>query len=420
MPSPSPNSLTKKKAATIIQKTLRSLNQTRKKKNVIQQYVRGSKALLQSKKVRQSIRDKEKKNKEVVQQFIKGSKALLQSKKARQRQRTNNIIDNNCSICLEPMTSHEPITVLPCEHRFHSSCIHQALRATNNRCPLCRNQQNIGFVGNLLSNVRSSRQAPVIAQPANASLRRAMIANEIYEIYDETMDLDTAMDPVREARASRAVAAVRTERARAARARWVLEAFHYQDDHGDYYDRDFARMTWLDMVAPVEVAAARAAERAEEEAWVAEAAAEEARARVVVAAARAAGIVANAYVTEQLIVLVWLGKFQQPPGWDNTSRTANLVRTLRRAKAAAEATGMVSHEMRVAEARIVEAQIVKTATGVAVARARNALKARVEEALADETLAANLETALAEEAEEEADLYYNYGPQLTNERIFNN
>lgn len=70
------------------------------------------------------------------------ARAKIQGKKTRKlvsRIKTTMLTDNNCPVCLEPMTSSEKIaTLLPCGHRFHTKCIKASLPTTRGECPLCR------------------------------------------------------------------------------------------------------------------------------------------------------------------------------------------------------------------------------------------------------------------------------------------
>jgi hypothetical protein len=50
----------------------------------------------------------------------------------------NSEIDNECAICLAEVQSDDPITSLPCGHRFHTECIQRSLQAGIAVCPLCR------------------------------------------------------------------------------------------------------------------------------------------------------------------------------------------------------------------------------------------------------------------------------------------
>jgi hypothetical protein len=50
----------------------------------------------------------------------------------------NSEIDKECSICLAEVQFDDPITSLPCGHRFHTECIQRSLQAGIAGCPLCR------------------------------------------------------------------------------------------------------------------------------------------------------------------------------------------------------------------------------------------------------------------------------------------
>jgi hypothetical protein len=50
----------------------------------------------------------------------------------------NSEIDNECAICLAEVKSDDPITSLPCGHRFHTECIQRSLQSGIAGCPLCR------------------------------------------------------------------------------------------------------------------------------------------------------------------------------------------------------------------------------------------------------------------------------------------
>jgi hypothetical protein len=50
----------------------------------------------------------------------------------------NSEIDNECAICLAEVQSDDPITSLPCGHRFHTECIQRSLQSGIVGCPLCR------------------------------------------------------------------------------------------------------------------------------------------------------------------------------------------------------------------------------------------------------------------------------------------
>lgn len=49
----------------------------------------------------------------------------------------NAAIEDCCSVCLERYCVREGVTLLPCNHVFHTHCIHAAFNH-DYRCPLCR------------------------------------------------------------------------------------------------------------------------------------------------------------------------------------------------------------------------------------------------------------------------------------------
>jgi hypothetical protein len=61
----------------------------------------------------------------------------FKSRKVMKRVKTNMLTDNNCSICLEPLTENVA-TALPCGHRFHKDCIVNWLVRSQGKCPNCK------------------------------------------------------------------------------------------------------------------------------------------------------------------------------------------------------------------------------------------------------------------------------------------
>jgi len=47
-------------------------------------------------------------------------------------------IDKECAICLAEVQLNDPITSLPCGHRFHTECIMRSLQSGIATCALCR------------------------------------------------------------------------------------------------------------------------------------------------------------------------------------------------------------------------------------------------------------------------------------------
>ena len=49
-----------------------------------------------------------------------------------------------CTICLGPFENDEILTILPCNHGFHSECINNWLKDYSYKCPICRNATGKG------------------------------------------------------------------------------------------------------------------------------------------------------------------------------------------------------------------------------------------------------------------------------------
>ena len=88
-----------------------------------------------SKKIQSSFRTRRTRKTaatEKIQSSFRGSRSRRAVKFIKET-----INNNECSICFEPMTKKNITIALPCGHKFHTSCIKNALRH-NNKCPMCR------------------------------------------------------------------------------------------------------------------------------------------------------------------------------------------------------------------------------------------------------------------------------------------
>ena len=56
----------------------------------------------------------------------------------------NNDVHIKCTICLGPYENNEMLTILPCNHGFHSSCISIWLNQHSYKCPICRSETGKG------------------------------------------------------------------------------------------------------------------------------------------------------------------------------------------------------------------------------------------------------------------------------------
>jgi hypothetical protein len=77
-----------------------------------------------------------------IQSRVRGK----QTRKVMKRVRTNMLTNNDCSICLEPLTQNAA-TALPCGHRFHKDCIVNWLSRSQGKCPNCKQRiTNIPYI----------------------------------------------------------------------------------------------------------------------------------------------------------------------------------------------------------------------------------------------------------------------------------
>ena len=47
--------------------------------------------------------------------------------------------EDDCCVCLSSLTKEgEDVTILPCLHHFHSTCLNKWFKARRKTCPICR------------------------------------------------------------------------------------------------------------------------------------------------------------------------------------------------------------------------------------------------------------------------------------------
>jgi len=77
-----------------------------------------------------------------IQSRVRGK----QTRKVMKRVKSNMLTNNDCSICLEPLTENVA-TALPCGHRFHKDCIVNWLVRSQGKCPNCKQRiTNIPYI----------------------------------------------------------------------------------------------------------------------------------------------------------------------------------------------------------------------------------------------------------------------------------
>jgi hypothetical protein len=106
----------------------------------------------------------------------------FKTRKVMKRVKTNMLTDNNCSICLEPLTENVA-TALPCGHRFHKDCIVNWLVRSQGKCPNCKQRiTNIPYISTVEPELEPEPEPeyePLILDPI---LRRQHILERMREI----------------------------------------------------------------------------------------------------------------------------------------------------------------------------------------------------------------------------------------------
>jgi hypothetical protein len=111
-----------------------------------------------------------------IQSRVRGK----QTRKVMKRVKTNMLTNNDCSICLEPLTQNVA-TALPCGHRFHKDCIVNWLVRSQGKCPNCKQRiTNIPYISIVEPELEPEPEyEPLILDPI---LRRQYILERMREI----------------------------------------------------------------------------------------------------------------------------------------------------------------------------------------------------------------------------------------------
>jgi hypothetical protein len=134
----------------------------------IQKRIRGKQTRKQVTKLRASRK---------IQSRVRGK----QTRKVMNRVKSNMLTNNDCSICLEPLTENVA-TALPCGHRFHKDCIVNWLVRSQGKCPNCKQRiTNIPYISieEELEPEPEPEYEPLILDPI---LRRQYILERMREI----------------------------------------------------------------------------------------------------------------------------------------------------------------------------------------------------------------------------------------------
>jgi len=135
----------------------------------IQKRIRGKQTRKQVTKVKASRK---------IQSRVRGK----QTRKVMNRVKSNMLTNNDCSICLEPLTENVA-TALPCGHRFHKDCIVNWLSRSEGKCPNCKQRiTNIPYTSIVEPELEPEPEPeyePLILDPI---LRRQYILERMREI----------------------------------------------------------------------------------------------------------------------------------------------------------------------------------------------------------------------------------------------
>jgi hypothetical protein len=146
----------------------------------IQKRVRGKQTRKQVTKLRASRK---------IQSRVRGK----QTRKVMKRVKTNMLTDNNCSICLEPLTENVA-TALPCGHRFHKGCIVNWLVRSQGKCPNCKQRiTNIPYISNERQIQPQPPVPPAILDPAR---RRQLLDLEPLQLIQHLIVRNQELDVI--------------------------------------------------------------------------------------------------------------------------------------------------------------------------------------------------------------------------------
>jgi len=109
-------------------------------------------------------------------QTRKKTSALMRDKRDKRNleiANRNSEIDKECAICLAEVQSTDPITSLPCGHRFHTECIMRTLQAGIAVCPLCRSVIPNNDYAHLANPIMTYEEALLARNRAQAERRLA-------------------------------------------------------------------------------------------------------------------------------------------------------------------------------------------------------------------------------------------------------
>ena len=117
----------------------------------------------------------------------------FKTRKVMKRVKANMVTDNNCSICLEPLTENVA-TALPCGHRFHKGCIVNWLVRSQGKCPNCK--QRITNIPYISIERQIQPQPPVPPAILDPSRRRQLLDLEPLQLIQHLIVRNQELDVI--------------------------------------------------------------------------------------------------------------------------------------------------------------------------------------------------------------------------------
>jgi hypothetical protein len=124
----------------------------------------------------------------------------FKSRKVMKRVKSNMLTDNNCSICLEPM-SNNVATALPCGHRFHKDCIVNWLVRSQGKCPNCKQRiTNIPYISierqiQPLFQIQPQSQSQLLDLEPLQLIQHLIVRNQELDVIEQSIERQRQLLP---------------------------------------------------------------------------------------------------------------------------------------------------------------------------------------------------------------------------------
>jgi len=99
-----------------------------------------------------------------VAELLDAAYRSLQFYKAQLQGMSSGAVEEECSICLEPMNEVRDLALLPCSHMFHTACVRAVLQNLH-KCPNCQQKVEIREISAMVMELQAPAPAPVAPKP---------------------------------------------------------------------------------------------------------------------------------------------------------------------------------------------------------------------------------------------------------------